>query len=217
MKRYLMVVCAVAALSGCSSSPTKSPESSAPAVETKKAVTAPAQFNVKFDTSKGPFTLEVHRDWAPRGVDHFYELVQDKFFDDARFFRVVRNFVVQFGINKDPKVTSLWGQLNLPDDPVKQSNVRGTITYATAGPNTRTTQLFLNLANNRMLDSQGFAPFGKVTSGMAVVDSLYSGYGDMPPGGSGPDPTKIETQGNDYLARYFGRLDYIKTARVESQ
>jgi len=215
MKHYFTVVCAVAALCGCSSSPTKSPETSAAAVEPKKAVTAPAQFNVKCDTSKGAFTIEIHRDWAPRGVDHFYELVQERFFDDARFFRVVRNFVVQFGINKDPKVTSLWGRLNLPDDPVKQSNVRGTITYATAGPNTRTTQLFLNLANNRMLDSQGFAPFGKVTDGMAVVDALYAGYGDMPPGGAGPDPTKIETQGNDYLERYFNRLDYVKTARIQ--
>lgn len=214
MKNQVAFLCAAAVLCGCSSSPTKAPESSTPAVE-KKPVTAPAQFRVRFDTSRGPFTIELYRDWAPRGVDRFYELVQDNFFDDARFFRVVRNFVVQFGINKDPKVNSLWSRLNLPDDPVKQSNTRGTLVYATAGPNTRTTQLFINLANNRMLDSQGFAPFGKVVDGMSVVDSLYAGYGDMPPGGNGPDPSRIETQGNQYLIDHFGRLDYIKTTTVE--
>ena len=214
MKRYLSVVPVLALLSGCSSSPTKAPETAPAAVE-KKTGPAPDQFNVKFDTSKGAFTIEIHRDWAPRGVDRFYELLDSKFLDDARFFRVVRNFVVQFGINKDPKVTGLWNQLNIPDDKVKQSNLRGTITFATAGPNTRTTQVFINLANNRMLDGQGFAPFGKVTEGMDVVDSFYAGYGDMPPGGNGPDPSKVESQGNDYLTGHFSRLDYIKTARVE--
>jgi peptidyl-prolyl cis-trans isomerase A (cyclophilin A) len=213
MKPYLLIVPVLALISGCSSSPTKNPESSA-VVEPKK-IQAPDHFTVKFDTSKGAFSIEVQRELAPRGADRFYELLDSKFFDDARFFRIVRNFVVQFGINKDPKVTALWNQLNIPDDKVKQSNLRGTITFATAGPNTRTTQVFINLANNRMLDNQGFAPFGRVTEGMDVVDHLYAAYGDMPPTGVGPDPSKIETQGNQYLIDHFPRLDYIKTARVE--
>ncbi len=215
MKRYLLISPVLALLCGCSSSPTKSPESAPVAMEQKKIGPAPDHFNVKFDTSKGAFTIEVQRDWAPRGADRFYELLDSKFFDDAYFFRVVRNFVVQFGIHKEPKVTALWNQLNIPDDKVKQSNLRGTITFATAGPSTRTSQVFINLANNRMLDNQGFAPFGKVTDGMDVVDHIYSGYGDMPPGGSGPDPSKIETEGNEYLTAHFSRLDYIKTARIE--
>lgn len=215
MKSYLPILPILTVLCGCSSSPTKTTETAPAAVEQKKTGPAPDHFNVKFETSKGAFTIEIQRDWAPRGVDRFYELVDGKFFDDGRFFRVVRNFVVQFGINKDPKVTALWNQLNIPDDKVKQSNLRGTITFATAGPNTRTSQVFINLANNRMLDNQGFAPFGKVSEGMEVVDRLYAGYGDMPPGGNGPDPSKIETQGNEYLANHFARLDYVKTARVE--
>ena len=219
MKRYLpipavLAVPVLAFMCGCSSSSTKGPET-APAVEQKKTGPAPDHFNVKFDTSKGAFTIEIQRDWAPRGVDRFYELVDSKFFDDGYFFRVVRNFVVQFGIHKEPKVTALWNQLNIPDDKVKQSNLRGTITFATAGPSTRTSQVFINLANNRMLDNQGFAPFGKVTEGMDVVDHLYAGYGDMPPTGTGPDPSKLEAQGNEYLTAHFSRLDYIKTARVE--
>ncbi len=215
MKSYLPILPLLTVLCGCPSSPTKNTETAPAAVEQKKTGPAPDHFNVEFETSKGAFTIEVQRDWAPRGTDRFFELVDGKFFDNGRFFRVVRNFVVQFGINKDPKVTALWNQLNIPDDKVKQSNVRGTITFATAGPNTRTSQVFINLANNRMLDNQGFAPFGKVSEGMDVVDRLYAGYGDMPPGGNGPDPSKIETQGNEYLANHFARLDYIKTARVE--
>lgn len=215
MKRYLFVVPLAACFWGCSSSPTKSPEAAPAKVEQKKTTQAPELFNVKFDTSKGAFTIEVHRDWAPRGVDRFYELVDGKFFDDGRFFRVVRNFVVQFGINKEPKVNALWNRLNIPDDAVKESNRRGTITFAMAGPDSRTTQVFINLSSNRMLDKQGFAPFGKVTEGMDVVDALYAGYGDMPPGGNGPDPSKIETQGNEYLDNHFARLDTIKSARIE--
>ena len=171
---------------------------------------------MNFDTSKGPVVIEVHRDWAPIGADHFYTLVKTGFYDGDRFFRIVRNFVVQFGISGDPKVNRLWSNLNLPDDPVKQHNVRGTISYATSGPNTRSTQVFINLRDNRnSLDSTGFAPFGKVTSGMDVVDSFYNSYGDMPPQGQGPDPQQIETQGNEYLQNHFPRLDYIKKATIQ--
>lgn len=169
---------------------------------------APAEFKVRFDTSKGPVVIEVHREWAPNGVDRFYELVKSGYYDEARFFRVVPNFVVQWGINKDPKISQKWSQNFIPDDPVKESNHLGYITYAKRGPDTRTTQLFINLADNASLDAMGFAPFGKVSEGMEVVQNLYSGYGQT------PDQNLIQLQGNDYLQSQFPQLDYIKTARV---
>ncbi|HWY47608.1 MAG TPA: peptidylprolyl isomerase [Bryobacteraceae bacterium] len=169
---------------------------------------APAEFKVRFDTSKGPVVIEVHREWAPNGVDRFYQLVKSGYYDEARFFRVVPNFVVQWGINKDPKISQKWSQNFIPDDPVKESNRRGYITYAKRGPDTRTTQLFINLADNASLDATGFAPFGKVTEGMEVVQNLYSGYGQT------PDQSLIQLQGSDYLQSQFPQLDYIKTARV---
>lgn len=191
-------------LAGCSSS-SSNKSAEAPA----KGAAAPNEFKVTFDTSKGPFTVEVHREWAPRGADRFYELVQSRFLNDARFFRVVKDFVVQFGINKDPEVQAKWRESNIPDDPVKQSNKRGYLVFATAGPSTRTTQLFINLGDNTAsLDPQGFAPFAKVTDGMDVVDSLYSGYGEQ------PQQPNIQAEGNRYLESQFPKLDYIKTAKV---
>jgi len=178
---------------------------------------APATFKAKFDTSKGPFVVEVHRDWAPNGADRFYNLVKNGFYDNTRFFRVVPGFMVQFGINGDPSVAAAWRDANIKDDPVKQSNTRGTITFATAGPNTRTTQVFINYDDgNAALDSQGFSPFGKVVSGMEVVDSLYGGYGDGPPRGAGPDQGLIQQQGNAYLEKAFPKLDYVKKATIEN-
>ena len=141
---------------------------------------APAVYSVAFTTTKGTFVVTVHRALAPRGADRFYNLVRAKFFDGVSFFRVVKGFVVQFGISGTPKVAAAWQTAMIQDDPVKTSNVRGTITYADAGPNTRTTQLFINLGDNTSLDGQGFAPFGSVTKGMSVVGKLYSGYGDPP-------------------------------------
>jgi peptidyl-prolyl cis-trans isomerase A (cyclophilin A) len=212
MRRELAVALACAAFLACSSPEPPKKEAVAPA----KAETAPDLFQVSFDTSKGPVVIEVHRDWAPVGADHFYTLVKTGFYDGDRFFRIVRNFVVQFGINGDPKVNRLWSNLSLPDDPVKQHNVRGTITYATSGPNSRSTQVFINLRDNRnSLDGTGFAPFGKVTSGMDVVDSFYNSYGDMPPQGQGPDPSQIQLRGNEYLESRFPRLDYIKKATIQ--
>jgi peptidyl-prolyl cis-trans isomerase A (cyclophilin A) len=175
---------------------------------------APAVYQAKFDTSKGPFVIEVHRDWAPQGADRFYNLVKNGFFDNARFFRVIEGFMVQFGINGDPKIAAVWRDADIKDDPVKQSNGRGTITFATAGPNTRTTQVFINFADNAPLDGQGFSPFGKVVSGMEVVDSLYSGYGEGAPNGNGPDQGRIQSQGNAYLEQDFPKLDFIKTATI---
>ncbi len=176
---------------------------------------APAVYKVKFDTSKGPFVVEVHRDWAPNGADRFYNLVKNGFFDNARFFRVVSGFMVQFGINGDPKLSAVWREARIKDDPVKQSNKRGFITFATAGPNTRTTQVFINFADNDALDRQGFAPFGQVVSGMNVVDALYADYGEGAPGGRGPEQGRIQQEGNAYLTNEFAKLDYIKKATIE--
>jgi peptidyl-prolyl cis-trans isomerase A (cyclophilin A) len=212
MLRLLPVVLAAAMLAGCGSPEPAKKEAAAPA----KSEKAPDVYNVNLDTSKGAVVIEVHRDWAPIGADHFYNLVKTGFFDNARFFRVVRNFVVQFGIAADPKVNQLWANAELPDDPVKEHNTRGTVTYATRGPNTRSTQLFINLKDNsRSLDGQGFAPFGKVTTGMDVVDNFYNSYGDMPPMGQGPDPQQIQARGNEYLESRFPRLDYIKKATIQ--
>jgi peptidyl-prolyl cis-trans isomerase A (cyclophilin A) len=152
--------------------------------------------------------VEVHRDWAPNGADRFYDLVNNHFYDEARFFRVVPNFVVQWGIHADSAVQLNWRTKTIPDDPVTQTNRRGTITFATSGPNSRTTQLFINLADNPRLDASGFAPFGLVISGMNAVEALYSGYGQT------PDQNQIQAQGNAYLQSQFPQLDYIKTVRT---
>ena len=175
---------------------------------------APATYKVKFDTSKGPFIVAVHRDWAPLGADRFYNLVKNGFYDNARFFRVISGFMVQFGINADPRLAAVWRDANINDDPVRQSNTRGMITFATRGPNTRTTQVFINFGNNARLDAGGFAPFGQVVSGMNVVDALYSGYGEGAPRGAGPEQSRIQGEGNAYLIKEFPKLDYIKTATI---
>jgi peptidyl-prolyl cis-trans isomerase A (cyclophilin A) len=175
---------------------------------------APATYRARFDTSKGVFVIEVHRDWAPIGADRFYNLVKNGFFDNARFFRVIKGFMVQFGINADPRLSAVWREAHIKDDPVRQSNKRGFITFATAGPNTRTTQVFINYGDNSRLDGQGFAPFGKVLSGMAVVDGLYGGYGEGAPGGEGPAQGRVQQEGNAYLTKDFPKLDYIKKATI---
>ena len=176
---------------------------------------APAVYKAKFDTSKGSFVVEVHRDWAPLGADRFYNLVKNGFFNNGRFFRVISGFMVQFGINADPAISAQWRNARINDDPVKTSNKRGLITFATAGPNTRTTQVFINFGDNAALDGQGFAPFGQVVSGMNVVDSLYSGYGEGAPRGSGPDQGRLQQEGNAYLMKEFGKMDFVKKATIE--
>ena len=176
---------------------------------------SPATYKVRFDTSKGTFVVEVHRDWAPSGADRFYNLVKSGFFDDTRFFRVISGFMVQFGINGDPRIAAPWRSATIKDDPVKQSNKRGTITFATAGPDSRTSQVFINFADNSPLDRQGFSPFGQVTSGMSVVDALYSGYGEGAPSGRGPEQGRIQREGNAYLKKDFPNLDYVKKATIE--
>jgi peptidyl-prolyl cis-trans isomerase A (cyclophilin A) len=169
---------------------------------------APDEFRVKLETSAGDVIIEVHRKYAPLGVDQFHKAIQQGFYDECRFFRVVEGFVVQFGINGDPKVQTKWRESPIKDDPVKASNVRGSICFATAGKNTRTTQLFINVGNNSRLDRLGFAPFGKVTMGMDVVDKLTDKYGERPQQG------QIQDKGNEYLKAEFPDLDYIKKATV---
>jgi peptidyl-prolyl cis-trans isomerase A (cyclophilin A) len=191
--------------------PVSAGDLSNPASLTEKAS---ATYKVKFDTSKGSFVVEVHRDWAPNGADRFYNLVKNGFYNDARFFRVISGFMVQFGINGDPQISKVWRDANIKDDPVKASNKRGMITFATAGPDTRTTQVFINFGDNAGLDDQGFAPFGQVISGMDAVDALYAEYGEGAPQGHGPNQGVVQSMGNAYLAKAFPKLDYIKTATI---
>ena len=175
---------------------------------------APSKFRVKFDTTKVSFTVEVDRSWAPRGADRFYNLVKIGFFQDIALFRVLDGFVAQFGISGDPKISEKWKESNIKDEPVVMSNTRGFMTYAKGGPDTRSTQFFINLADNVNLDQMGFPPFGKVVEGMAVVDSFYSGYGEGAPRGRGPSQGLMQSQGNKYLSSQFPKLDYIKGASL---
>lgn len=176
---------------------------------------APPVYKAKFTTTKGDFVIEVHREWAPKGADRFYNLVKAGFFEDVRFFRVVEGFMVQFGIHGEPAVNQVWRDARIDDDPVKQSNKRGYVTFATAGPNTRTTQIFINFVDrNTFLDGMGFAPFGQVVKGMDVVDKLYNGYGEGAPSGRGPSQPRMQAEGNKYLMAEFPQLDSIKTAKI---
>jgi peptidyl-prolyl cis-trans isomerase A (cyclophilin A) len=163
---------------------------------------------VKMETSKGPVVIEVHREWAPIGADRFYELVKDGFFQEARFFRIVPNFIVQFGLAADPKMSKKWDK-TIADDPVSRTNRAGAVTFATAGPNTRNSQIFINLGSNQSLDNQGFAPFGQVIEGMDAVQKFNASYGEM------PDQQAITMRGNAYLKEKFPNLDYIKTAVIQ--
>ena len=169
---------------------------------------APANFSVAFDTSKGRFVADVHRDWAPLGADRFYNLVKSGFFDEVRFFRVIGGQLAQFGMHGDPDVQKAWRDAVIHDDPVRHSNVRGTISFASRGPNTRTTQLFINVRDNTPYDRLGFAPIAEIVSGMDVVDKLYGGYEER------PEQPLIDEQGNAYLTREFPNLDYVSKAAI---
>jgi peptidyl-prolyl cis-trans isomerase A (cyclophilin A) len=175
---------------------------------------APAVYKVKFTTTKGVFVVQVTRAWAPLGADRLYNLVKYGFFTDASFFRVIPGFMVQFGINAKPAVNAAWQPATISDDPVIQSNKRGYLSFATGGPNTRTTQVFINFADNSRLDSTGFSPFGQVIEGMEVVDMLYSGYGEGAPNGSGPEQGRIQAEGKAYLDKAFPKLESIKSAVI---
>ena len=189
----------------------QAPDLSNPAALTEQA---PASYKVRFDTSKGPFVIQVDRAWAPHGADRFYNLVKHGFYYKDRFFRVIPGFTVQFGINGDPRLSAHWREASIPDDPVKQSNRRGMITFATAGPNSRTTQVFINFGDNSQLDAMGFAPFGQVIAGMDAVDRINAEYGEGAPRGRGPEQGKLQMEGNAYLAKGFPRMDYVKKATI---
>jgi len=220
MRRVSVIaaVCSVAAVSAFAVLATAASGQSAlgktsklltPAALTAKA---PALFKAKLDTTKGVIVIEVHRDWSPLGADRFYNLVSNGFFDGVRFFRVIPNFMAQFGINGNPAVNAAWDKVDLKDDPGgKQSNTRGTISYGNTGqPNSRGTQVFINYKDNSFLDAQRFTPFGTVVEGMEVTDKLNAEYGSNPQNQQG----KIVTEGNKFLIANFPKLDYVKTATV---
>lgn len=197
--------------------PSRSSEQMRPA---PAADPAPDSFTVRFETTEGPFTVQARRHWSPAGVDRFYELLRVRFYDEARFFRVVRDFVVQFGISGDPAVSEVWGRRVIADDPVRASNRRGTVSFARGGPNSRATQLFINLKDNARLDTLsgfGFPPIGEVVQGMEVVDALHGGYGESRPRGRGPVQDSIRLQGNAYLEREFPELDAIRAAVITAE
>jgi peptidyl-prolyl cis-trans isomerase A (cyclophilin A) len=173
---------------------------------------APATFRARFETSQGPFVIEVHREWAPRGADRFYSLVKRGFYDGTRFFRVLSGFMAQFGLSGDPKVQGEYALANLIDEPAKQSNLRGFVSFAKeSSPNTRYTMVFINYKDNSYLDADGFAPFGQVVVGMEIADKLYGGYGRT----NVPDQRRIKSEGNAYLTAEYPKLDFIKSARIE--
>lgn len=187
----------------------------APDSDEPEVVKAGPVYKAKFETSKGDFIVEVRPEWSPGGAAQFKAAIEDGVYNDARFFRVLPGFMAQFGIAGDPAVSAKWREKTIPDEPVMEANTRGMLTYAKAGPNSRTTQVFINFGNNSdSLDPQGFSPFGKVIEGMEVIDSLYAEYGEGAPQGNGPNQGRIQSEGNAYLAAEFPKLDYIKQATI---
>lgn len=176
----------------------------------------PDQYKVRLQTTKGDVVILAHRDWAPKGADHFYELTKMGFYNDNYFFRAIKGFVVQWGLNGDPKLNQTWRAITIPDDPLKVSNKAGTVVFAATGePNSRSTQVFINLGDNsQTLDPQGFAPFGEVIQGMENVQNLFMDYGEGAPNGSGPNQGAIAEVGNPYLEEHFPKLDRIKKAQI---
>ena len=199
-----------------SSTPRADHDASALLNPSEATAQSPDVFKIQFETTKGPFVVQVTREWAPRGADRLYNLVSIGYFRDVAFFRVIDRFMVQFGIHGDPAVNRKWRMASFRDDEVKQSNERGMLTFATSGRDSRTTQMFINFNDNGGLDGQGFSPVGRVIQGMSVVDSLYNGYGEGAPSGRGPDQGRIQSEGNAYLKSDFPKLDYIKSASIES-
>jgi len=184
--------------------------------DSELALAAPDSFRVELQTSRGPITVMARRAWAPHGVDRFYYLARHGYYDSTYFFRVIENFVAQFGISGNPSINAAWQNRRIPDDPVRHPNTRGTISFASQGPGSRTVQLFINLRDNAKLDTYGggFPPIAEVTSGLNVAESLYDGYGEGAPSGLGPRQELITDQGNAYLRRYFPQLDLIQRAAI---
>jgi peptidyl-prolyl cis-trans isomerase A (cyclophilin A) len=206
--RRLVALCVSILAIACSADPPAQRSDSAAGTQPPATTAAPDSFRVAFETTRGNFVVDVVRAWSPRGADRFHELVNAGYFKDVAFFRVLAGFVAQFGMHGDPAVNRQWEDKSIADDPVTQSNARGTIVFATSGPNTRANQFFINYSDNARLDGMGFSPFGRVVEGMSVVDSIYAGYGET------PDQARIATQGNAYLQERFPRLDYIRSASI---
>ncbi|MFT5354069.1 MAG: peptidyl-prolyl cis-trans isomerase A (cyclophilin A) [Polyangiales bacterium] len=175
--------------------------------------TAPAQYTVRFDTTKGEVLIDVTRSWAPIGADRFYNLVRIGYFDNIAFFRVIPGFMAQVGLNGDPAVNRAWRDATIQDDTPTQSNTQGMVSFATSGVDSRVQQFFVNFGNNARLDPMGFAPFGRVRN-MAVVNQIHGGYGEGAPGGRGPSQSLIQSRGNEYLRSQFPNLDYIRSASI---
>jgi peptidyl-prolyl cis-trans isomerase A (cyclophilin A) len=182
-----------------------------PALQDAKA---PAEFKIKLETTRGDIVIKVTRDWAPRGADRLHALVKAGYYDECRFYRVLPKYIAQFGINGTPATSAKWKEQPIDDDPAKEKNTRGRVTFGKSGPNTRTTNLFINLKDNSGLDGQGFAPVGEVLEGLDVADQLYSGYGDGAPKGRGPNQSKIYEEGNAWLQKEYKDLDFIRKATV---
>jgi peptidyl-prolyl cis-trans isomerase A (cyclophilin A) len=197
--RMLAVILGAMALGGCSK---------------EKPVIVPEVFRARFHTTEGDFVVEARRSWAPRGTDRFHELLRMRYFDQGRFFRVVSGFIAQFGVHRDYDVHNLWRTFVLVDDAPKEKNLRGTLAFAHSGQNTRATEIFINLADNAVLDEQNFVPFARVVEGMDVVDRLYSGYGDFIPEGKYIDAGRVENTTNAYLEPRFPNLDWIRTTEI---
>ena len=206
-----MMLTLAAAVGGCGPKGEEGPR--AEDEKAKAPREAPAEYAVKLVTTKGDIIIDVKKEWAPKGAQRFYELVSDGYFTDVAFFRVIDGFMAQVGIHGDPAVNKEWRKKKIEDDPVVESNKRGTVSFATSGKNSRTTQLFINFDDNGKLDGMGFSPFGKVRD-MKVVDQIFSGYGEGAPRGTGPSQARLQKEGNAYLQREFPKLDYIKSARI---
>lgn len=196
-------------LVGCGESPTTTKKA-----EPLKPPPMPAVYQVKLETTKGDIIVDIKKEWAPRAAERFYELVNAGYYDEAYFYRTIRNFIAQFGVHRDPKQGQLWRELKFADEPLKISNKRGTLAFAHNGPHTRSTQVFISLRDNSSLDKQSFVPFGRITSGLDIADKLYFAYGELSPKGGGPDGIKAETQGNAYLDSQYPRLDKIRKASI---
>jgi cyclophilin family peptidyl-prolyl cis-trans isomerase len=213
MRKLLVLALLVPALAACGGGNEESGPPEALLHPAKLNAKAPQLFDITFHTTQGDFVINVHRTWAPKGADRLYNLAKNHFFDGQKFFRVVKGFVVQFGISPFPEVSKAWSQAVIPDDVITVHNTRGAVTFAAAGPNTRTTQIFINLGNNQNLDVDTFAPVGNVTSGMDVVDKLYGGYGDTP---TNQQP-EMQNQGNSWLEKNYPKLDSIKSAKITDE
>jgi len=203
--------------------PEAQPETAAPAQQPLNPLldpgrfteVAPETYRVRMETSEGAIVIQVNRAWAPNGADRFYNLVKNGYYDDTRFYRVIADFMAQFGLNKDPQVNAMWRGAAIVDDPATQSNTRGRVTFAMAGPNTRTTQVFINFKDNAYLDESGFAPVGEVVEGLDVVDRIYSGYGETQPRGPGVDYQKAFAEGTPYLEANYPQLTKILSTTLE--